>query len=108
MGEYGSSETQFANIAADPTEILTKNGVDPYCFVRFCTMMAKAMVPIWLVSWVVLLPVDSVNTRIDGKSGLDKFTYGNVATQDSNRLWAHLILDYLFIGEFCSEPSCPG
>lgn len=67
--------------------------------------MAKAMIPIWLISWVVLLPTDSVNTRSEGKSGLDKFTYGNVAPEDSARLWAHLVLDYLFIGE-CDSVMC--
>jgi hypothetical protein len=84
---------------ADPQEILQKNGVDPYVFVRFLTMMAKAMVPIWLVSWVVLLPVNSVNTSTTGKTGLDKYTFGNVSAKDTYRLWAHLVLDYLFIGE---------
>ena len=60
-------------------------------------MMAKAMVPIWFLSWAVLLPLDSANTGV-GKSGLDKFTFGNVANEDTHRLWAHLILDYIFIG----------
>lgn len=80
-----------ADETADPEEILHKNGVDPYTFVRFCTMMAKVMVPIWLISWAVLLPVDSVHTSSEGKTGLDKFTYGNVAPQDGARLWAHLV-----------------
>ena len=72
--------------------------MDPYVFVRFLIMMSKAMVPIWLISWIVLLPVNSVNTGTANKIGLDKFTYGNIARGDSDRLWAHLILDYLFIG----------
>jgi hypothetical protein len=61
--------------------------------------MSKAMIPIWLLSWAVLLPVDSVHTGTAGKTGLDRFTFGNIARKDHHRLWAHLILDYLFIGE---------
>jgi hypothetical protein len=84
---------------ADPEEILAKNGVDPYTFVRFLLMMAKAMVPIWLISWVILFPIDAVNSTVDGKSGLDKYTFGNVASNKQSRYWAHLILDYIFICE---------
>lgn len=73
--------------------------MDPYVFVRFLIMMSKAMIPIWLVSWAVLLPVNSVKTGTANKTGLDRFTFGNIAREDHHRLWAHLILDYLFIGE---------
>ncbi|WVN89028.1 uncharacterized protein L203_104244 [Cryptococcus depauperatus CBS 7841] len=84
-------------ITVDPEEILYKNGVDPYFFVRFLIMMTKAMIPIWLISWIVLLPVDSVNSNVNNKSGLDVFTYGNVARNKQSRLWVHLVLDYVFI-----------
>ncbi|RSH91201.1 hypothetical protein EHS25_009500 [Saitozyma podzolica] len=84
-------------VKSDPEEILAKNGVDPYTFVRFLLMMAKAMVPIWLISWVILFPIDAVNSTVDGKSGLDKYTFGNVASNKQSRYWAHLILDYIFI-----------
>lgn len=94
---------------ASPEEILEKNGVDPYVFVRFLLMMSYAMIPIWLISWVILLPVDSVNSTVAGKTGLDMFTFGNVAKDKQNRYWAHLILDYLFIGErLFHESSFPG
>ena len=86
-------------LVADPEEILIKNGVDPYVFVRFLIMMSKAMVPIWIVSWAILLPVDAANSDVDGKSGLDKLTFGNVAPNKQARYWAHLILDYCFICE---------
>jgi hypothetical protein len=73
--------------------------VDPYVFVRFLFMMVKAFVPIWLVSWLILFPVNSVGTS-NNKEGLDRFTYGNVAPNRQSRLWAHLILDYVFICEY--------
>jgi hypothetical protein len=75
--------------------------VDPYVFVRFLFMMCKAFVPIWFTSWLILFPVNSVGTD-NGKSGLDSYTYGNVAPNRQSRLWAHLILDYVFI---CESPK---
>lgn len=83
-------------IMSDPEEILKKNGVDPYVFVRFLRLMVKAFLPIWLVSWVVLLPVDSVGSHIPGREGLDRFTFGNVAPQLQERYWAHLIMAWVF------------
>ncbi|WVQ98507.1 hypothetical protein IAU59_005633 [Kwoniella sp. CBS 9459] len=84
-------------IMADPEEILHKNGVDPYVFVRFLIMMSKAMIPIWLLSWLILLPVDGAKSTVSNKEGLDRFTFGNVAKDKQSRYWAHLILDYVFI-----------
>ncbi|OXG22073.1 hypothetical protein C366_00971 [Cryptococcus neoformans Tu401-1] len=83
-------------IISDPQEILRKNGVDPYVFVRFLIMMAKATIPIWLVSWIVLLPIDTANSHVLGKSGLDRFTFGNVSKDKTSRYWAHLVMVYVF------------
>ena len=76
--------------------MLEKTGVDPYFFIRYLLMMAKAMVPIWLLSWIVLLPIDAANTGVAGKKGLDRFTYGNVGKDKQARLWAHLLLAWVF------------
>ena len=46
------------------------------------------------------MPVDSVKTTVAGNSGLDFFTYGNVAAGDQVRYAAHLILVYFFTCEF--------
>lgn len=62
-------------------------------------MMAKAMVPIWLLSWIILLPVDAAGSYVEGKSGLDRLTFGNVARDKQSRYWSHLLLDYCFICE---------
>lgn len=59
-------------------------------------MMAKALVPIWLLSWAVLLPINSVG-QDTGATGLDQFTSGNIDEYHTNRYWAHLILDYIFV-----------
>jgi hypothetical protein len=65
-------------------------------------MMVKAYVPIWLISWIVLFPVNSVGQTAN-LTGLDRFTFGNVAVTQQSRLWVHLILDYAFI---CTSTFC--
>ena len=70
--------------------------MDAYFFVRFLRMMVRILVPIWALSWVILLPVTSVNTTVGGHSGLDRFILGNVASDKQNRYAAHLILAWGF------------
>jgi calcium permeable stress-gated cation channel len=70
--------------------------MDAYFFVRFLRLMCKVFIPIWLISWVVLMPVTSVNTSVPGHSGLDIFVFGNVAKSQTDRYAAHIILVWLF------------
>ena len=77
---------------SDPHDIRTKNGMDAYFFVRFLRMMVRVLVPIWLITWLVLLPVTSVGTSVDGHTGLDRFIFGNVSPDSQTRYAAHLIL----------------
>ena len=58
--------------------------------------MVRLMLPIWLISWAVLLPLTSVNTGVPGDSGLDMFIFGNIGTTDQDRYAAHLILTWIF------------
>ncbi|KAG5646753.1 hypothetical protein DXG03_002435 [Asterophora parasitica] len=59
-------------------------------------MMARIFLPIWIVSWAVLLPVTSVNTRVGRNSGLDIFVFGNISPDKQSRYAAQLILVYFF------------
>ncbi|TFK73459.1 DUF221-domain-containing protein [Pluteus cervinus] len=81
---------------ADYRSIINANGMDAYFFVRFLRMMAKIFLPIWFVSWAVLLPVNSVRTQVGNNSGLDRFTFGNISTENQSRYAAHLVLVYIF------------
>lgn len=63
--------------------------------------------PIWIVSWLILLPVDSVNTDVPGRHGLDKLSFGNVAKNRQTRYAAHLILAWGFTGEYSHGSLCP-
>ena len=67
-------------------------------------MMVRVMLPIWLVSWAVLLPLNSVETSVPGFSeGLYRFTFGNIdAKQGHNRYRyiALLVLTWIFTSNF--------
>ncbi|KZT25738.1 DUF221-domain-containing protein [Neolentinus lepideus HHB14362 ss-1] len=81
---------------ADYHDIQRVNGTDAYFFVRFLRMIVRIFLPIWALSWVILMPVTSVNTSVPNHTGLDQFVLGNVAANAQPRLWAHLILAWLF------------
>ena len=85
---------------ADYTKIKDVNGLDCYFFLRFLRMMVRIMLPIWLISWVVLLPVTSVHTTVNGHTGLDKFIFGNVAANRQDRYASHVILVWIFTSKF--------
>lgn len=69
---------------------------DAYVFIRFHRLMLIILVPIWLLSWVILLPINTVGTNTNGKEGVDKLTFGNIDGDHQSRLWAHLVLAYVF------------
>lgn len=81
---------------ADYDTIKAANGLDAYFFVRFLRMAVVILLPIWIVSWIVIMPVDSVKTGTAGNTGLDIFTFGNVGNTQQGRYAAHLILAWLF------------
>jgi len=76
----------------DYQEIQHVNGPDAYFFVRFLRVMIRIFVPIWIISWAVLLPVTAVNNSIPGNTGLSRYTMGNIAPENKARLAAFLIL----------------
>lgn len=80
---------------ADPEQIIQKNGLDAYCFLRFLRLMAFIFGPMFFFSWAILLPVYAAHSG-GLKEGLDRFTFGNVGLNKTPRLAAPLILAYLF------------
>jgi hypothetical protein len=87
---------------ADHNDIRQQNGMDAFFFVQFLRMMARIFLPIWIVSWAVLLPITDAG-KTKGLTGLDQFTFGNVADNQQVRYAAHIILVYGFTCEhsFC-------
>ena len=88
----------WAVLQADYQGIIKANGLDAYFFVRFLRMMVIVFLPIWVISWAVLLPVNTVGTLMPGRSGLDRFSFGNIQPDKVDRYAAHLILNWLFTG----------
>jgi len=90
----------------DYDDIRHHNGLDAYFFVRFLRMMTKIFIPVWFVSWAVLLPIHAAG-KTKGLKGLDQFTYGNVAQHQ--RYAAHIILIYSFTGNiyYSMCMNCP-
>ncbi|KAH7922752.1 DUF221-domain-containing protein [Leucogyrophana mollusca] len=86
----------IAVFKANYRDIQAVNGPDAYLFVRFLRMMVRMLLPIWFISWAVLLPVTAAGTSSTGKTGLDRFIFGNVPTNQQDRYAAHIILVYLF------------
>jgi hypothetical protein len=81
---------------SDPKLVLQNNGADAYCYLLFLRMVIKILLPIWPLSWIILMPVNSVNTSVEGNQGLNKFTFGNIAPDKQIRYVAHLILLWVF------------
>ncbi|QRW10341.1 tranport-associated late exocytosis protein [Ceratobasidium sp. AG-Ba] len=81
---------------ADHNDIKAQNGMDAYFFVRYLRMMVRVFLPIWIISWVVLLPVDAAG--VNNKDGLDQFTYGNIPRNSQVRYAAHVVLAWLTTG----------
>jgi len=86
---------------ADIEDIKRVNGLDAYFFVRFLRMMALMFLPIWFITWAVLIPVTLVGTQVPGLSGLDRFTFGNVENTKQDRYAAHIILAWLLTCMSC-------
>jgi len=75
---------------------------DAYCFIRFHRLMLIILIPIWLISWVILFPLNAVGTRTNEKEGVDRLTFGNVDGTHQSRYWGHLVLAYVFSCESIS------
>ncbi|GAA5869649.1 hypothetical protein JCM8547_005096 [Rhodosporidiobolus lusitaniae] len=81
-------------IRTPATEILHKNGLDAYVFVRFLYLMMEIFLPFMVVTWIILLPVDAAGSK-GTNTGINKFTFGNVGESEQPRYAAHLILVWI-------------
>jgi hypothetical protein len=63
----------FSVIKHDSRDIIRKNGLDAYMFIHFLKLMLWIFIPFTIVSWPVLLTVDTVNSGGE-RQGLDRFS----------------------------------
>ncbi|GAA5918190.1 hypothetical protein JCM1841_005294 [Sporobolomyces salmonicolor] len=81
-------------IRADAKQIIAKNGLDAYVFVRFLFLMIEIFLPFMAITWIILLPVDAAGSA-GSHTGIERFTFGNVGLSEQPRYAAHLILCWL-------------
>ncbi len=98
VGEFDGGSTK----AETMLKVLYPSLADAYVYIRFLRMLCRILIPIWLISWAVLFPADAVKTKVAGKTGLEQLTYGNVSPSKQHRLWAHLVLAWVFTSKLAS------
>lgn len=86
-------------IKEDP-DVLQKEGMDAYFFLRYLSMCLKIFFPMALLAMPILIPLnvkDGKGTRIipPGRdpyniTGLDTLAWSNVSPRNTDRYWAHL------------------
>lgn len=69
-------------------------------------MMVRVLLPIWLLSWAVLLPLSAVHSDVVNHSGLDKLTFGNIARNRQARYAGQLVLTWIFTSKFPGRFPC--
>ncbi|KAH7108378.1 DUF221-domain-containing protein [Auriculariales sp. MPI-PUGE-AT-0066] len=85
----------FKGIWTEPdSRVAEGNGLDAYFFVRFCKVMMIVLLPSWVLTWVILMPVSATKPNL-GQVGLNIFTIGNVGNE--NRLIAHMLVAVVII-----------
>lgn len=77
--------------------ILEKNGLDAYMFVEYLEMMLWIFIPIFLLSWIVLMPVYGAGTNGIG-DGFNRFILSRVgkSPQQQKRYIAPLLIQWIF------------
>ncbi|CUA72941.1 Phosphate metabolism protein 7 [Saccharomyces cerevisiae S288c] [Rhizoctonia solani] len=84
-----------AVIFAPTEDIIRKNGLDAYLFLRFLRLMILIFGVFTLISWPILLPVNSINMPGGGSDGLVRLSWSNITEDQHNRYIAHVILVYI-------------
>ncbi|KIK66859.1 hypothetical protein GYMLUDRAFT_37938 [Collybiopsis luxurians FD-317 M1] len=76
-------------------DIIDKNGLDAYMFLRFLKMLIQIFLVFTIVTFAVLIPVDFIGQH-GGKSSLDRITWTNVTeAKEQKRFLAHIVVVYV-------------
>ncbi|KAH7339317.1 DUF221-domain-containing protein [Rhizoctonia solani] len=84
-----------AVIFAPAEDIIRKNGLDAYLFIRFLRLMIWIFGVFTLISWPILLPINSINMPGGGKDGLVRLSWSNITEGEHKRYIAHVVLVYI-------------
>ncbi|THH27230.1 hypothetical protein EUX98_g6964 [Antrodiella citrinella] len=86
----------FAILAIPTSDVLHKNGLDAYMFLRFLRMLVMLFAGISFLTWLVILPIDAVGVRNPQFSdGLARLSWGNIPDDANKRYAAHIIVVYI-------------
>ncbi|EIN09034.1 DUF221-domain-containing protein [Punctularia strigosozonata HHB-11173 SS5] len=87
----------FGAIARAPDILVfDMNGPDAYFFVRFIRLMCLILLPVWILTWAVLMPVTATKPN-GGLTQLNIFTFGNVQKNHQIKHLAHLLVSVVVI-----------
>ncbi|EJD51988.1 DUF221-domain-containing protein [Auricularia subglabra TFB-10046 SS5] len=83
-----------AIIKTPATEIIHKNGLDAYFFLRFLRVLLKIFAVTTVVAFAVLVPVNIVH-RTQSQTGYQRIAWGNIPDEMSKRYSAHVAVSYV-------------
>ncbi|XP_010924081.1 calcium permeable stress-gated cation channel 1 isoform X2 [Elaeis guineensis] len=80
-------------------ELIEHAGLDSSVYLRIYLIGLKIFVPITILAFAVLVPVNWTNTTLENSkveySDIDKLSISNIPNR-SQRFWAHLVMAYVF------------
>nr|CAG8501197.1 8973_t:CDS:2 [Entrophospora candida] len=80
-------------------QIIRRIGLDSYMFIRFQRLFMIVFAIFSVLGIAVILPINYFNYHEQGSPDvLEKFTIGNIGNENSNKLWAHALMSYVFTG----------
>ncbi|KAJ7747247.1 DUF221 family protein [Mycena metata] len=84
-----------ALMVEDAKDIIPKNGLDAYMFLRFLKMLIWIFFVFTVSTFLVIIPVDIVGVTGSSAVGLDRVTWSNIVNKgDQTRFSAHIIIVY--------------
>lgn len=99
-------------VTHDDAELIDKNGLDSYLFLRYLKTLLIIFVPVAVLAMPILLFVNFFHGRekdslLDGNEassvgGLDVLSWANVQASDTSRYGAHLVLSIAIILWVCA------
>ncbi|XP_024516363.1 CSC1-like protein At1g62320 isoform X1 [Selaginella moellendorffii] len=91
----------WESIRMPELELIDHAGLDSAILLRIYLLGLKVFVPLLVLCFLILVPVNATDTNLRKSSGklfsadIDKLSVANVQDR-SDRLWAHMLLTYVF------------
>ncbi|KAG8885941.1 hypothetical protein FRB99_004411, partial [Tulasnella sp. 403] len=86
----------MALLTSPSKDLIRKNGLDAYLFIRFLRLLMMIFGVFTLLTWPVLLVVDTAGIPDNqGRDGLSRLSWGNIPTNMQSRYAAHITVVYI-------------